>query len=109
VRNIQVIDGALNAVYDIFQATDEEFSLIFPSGQDIAFIDEVMARGPHTKLDQAFTRIWGRRIPKAQAMGIHGLLFYELDRKKPHYPTRRDEDAVNPDGTPLRARSNRRR
>jgi len=29
MKNIQVIDGALNAVYDIFQATDEEFSLIF--------------------------------------------------------------------------------
>jgi hypothetical protein len=33
VKNIQVIDGALNAVYDIFQATDEELSLIFPRGR----------------------------------------------------------------------------
>ena len=44
MKSIQVIDGTLNAVYDIFQATDEEFSLIFPHGEDIAFIDEVVAR-----------------------------------------------------------------
>jgi hypothetical protein len=40
MKNIQVIDGAENCVYDIFAATDEEFSLIFPRGQDVAFIDE---------------------------------------------------------------------
>lgn len=104
MKNIQVIDGALNAVYDIFQATDEEFSLIFPPGQDIAFIDEVMARGDRAELDRAFAKIWKRRIPKAQAMGIHGLLFYELDHKKRYYPTRRDEEAINHNGTRLRPR-----
>ncbi len=41
MKNIQVIDGAVNCVYDIFAATEEEFDLIFPSGQDVAFIDEV--------------------------------------------------------------------
>ena len=45
MKNIQVIDGAVNCVYDIFSATDEEFALIFPNGQDIAFIDEVYGRG----------------------------------------------------------------
>jgi hypothetical protein len=103
VKNIQVIDGALNAVYDIFQATDEEFALIFPPGQDIAFIDEVIAREVHAELDAAFTRIWKRRIPKARAMGIHDVLFYELDHKNRYYPTHRDEEAVTPDGTPLRS------
>jgi hypothetical protein len=29
MKNIQVIDGAANAVYDIFAATAEEFALIF--------------------------------------------------------------------------------
>ena len=41
VKKIQIFDGAENAVYDIFAATDEEFGLIFPSGTDVAFIDEV--------------------------------------------------------------------
>jgi hypothetical protein len=55
MKNIQVIDGANNAVYDIFAATDEEFTLIFPEGQDVAFIEEVLARGSEKELDDAFT------------------------------------------------------
>ena len=31
-----------------------------------------------------------------------GLLFYELEIKKPYYPTRKDEEARNPDGSNLR-------
>jgi hypothetical protein len=103
MKNIQVIDGAQNCVYDIFSATESEFSLIFPVGQDVAFIDEVMARGGSEELTAAFENIWRRRIAKKEAMGIHGLLFYELEHKKVYYPTRRDEEAINPDGTRLRA------
>ena len=102
MNNIQVFDGADNSVYDIFAATDEEFALIFPNGEDVAFIDEVLARGPAMELDAAFTRIWTRCIRKRDAKGIHGLLFYELEHKKQYYPTRRDEEAINPDGTLLR-------
>ena len=50
MKNIQVIDGALNSVYDIFSATEDAFSLIFPAGQDIAFIDEVMSRVRRSRL-----------------------------------------------------------
>ena len=102
MKNIQIIDGAVNAVYDIFRATDEEFALIFPGDHDVAFIDEVMARGPVRDLDEALGRLWQRRIPKRAAMGIHGLLFYQLEAKKQFYPTRKDEEALNPDGTRLR-------
>jgi hypothetical protein len=102
MKYIQVIDGAENSTYDIFAATDEEFTLIFPANQDVAFIDEVMARGPEEYLNEAFTRIWRRRIPKREANGIHGLLFYGHERKKKYYPTRKDEEAINPDGTRLR-------
>ena len=102
MKNIQIIDGADNSVFDIFAATEEEFSLIFPEGHDVAFIDEVMARGQENELDDAFNRIWKRRIPKRDAMGIHGILFYELDHKKQYYPTRKDEEASNPNGTRIR-------
>jgi hypothetical protein len=30
MKNIQVIDGALNCTFSIFEATDEEFALLFP-------------------------------------------------------------------------------
>ncbi len=102
MKNIQVIDGAVNCVYDIFQATDEEFSAIFPKGEDVAFIDEVWEKGEKELLGKVFSALWTRRIPKVQANGIHGLLFYQLESKKPYYPSRRDEEARNPNGSHLR-------
>lgn len=102
MKNIQVFDGASNAVYDIFAATDDEFALLFPAGEDVAFIDEVYARETPERLERAFAQIYSRRVAKKEAMGIHGLLFYGLEERKPFYPTRRDEEAQNPDGTPLR-------
>ncbi|MDR2880417.1 MAG: hypothetical protein LBV29_00745 [Azoarcus sp.] len=102
MKYIQVIDGAVNCVYDIFAATDDEFALVFPEGTDIAFIDEVLARGHKEQLDAVFNEIWKRRVKKTESRGIHGILFYEMDEKKVYYPTRRDEEAINPGGTLLR-------
>lgn len=58
MKNIQIIDSAHNAVFDIFAAAKEEFSLIFADGHDVAFIDEVMARRSESELNDAFNRIW---------------------------------------------------
>ena len=102
MKNIQVIDGAANCVYDIFAATDAEFSVLFPLGQDIAFIDEITSRAEPETLEKVFSMLWTRRLHKRDAQGIHGILFYELAHKKLYYHTRRDEEAVNPDGSPLR-------
>lgn len=82
MKNIQIFDGADNSVYDIFAATDEEFALIFCSGTDVAFIDEVYERQSADVLDATFTAIWQRRVPKSQAEGIQGILFYENEHKK---------------------------
>ncbi len=103
MKNIQVIDNADNCVYDIFSATAEEFVLIFPTGTDIAFVDEVYEREPEELLSKAFTEIWKRRINKKDVVGIHGILFYGNEDKKEYYPNRTDEGACNPNGTKLRA------
>jgi hypothetical protein len=66
--NIQAIDGAVNCVYDVFAAAPEEFSLIFPPGTDIAFIDEVCERHDTAKLSAIFSRIWQRRVRKRDAV-----------------------------------------
>ena len=104
MRNIQVIDSADNCVYDIFAATDEEFALIFPEGTDIAFIDEICEKDNQRLLDDAFDRIWERPVKKSEAQGIHGIIFYGFEEKKIYYPTRKDADAINPDGTRLRCK-----
>jgi hypothetical protein len=42
MKNIQVIDGALNCTFSIFQATEEEFVLIFSEpGQDIQYAEDL--------------------------------------------------------------------
>ena len=102
MKNILIIDGAENSAYDIFMATDEEFILIFPDDTDIAFIEEVYEKGDRLALDFAFSEIWKRRIKKRDANGIHGIIFYELKNKMVYYPTRKDEEAINPDGSRLR-------
>ena len=45
MKNIQIIDGADNATFSIFQATDEEFAAIFPGdGQDIELSEDFHRR-----------------------------------------------------------------
>lgn len=102
MKNIQIIDGAINCVYDIFSATDEEFAIIFPNNTDVAFIDEIILANKKSKIDTIFNNIWKRRIKKSEAQGIHGIIFYQLEEKKAYYPTRKDEEAINPDGSLLR-------
>jgi hypothetical protein len=101
VKYIQVIDGADNCVYDIFAASEEDFALLFPRGTDVAFAEDF--ESPNPQVTAVFERLWPRRVPKAEVNGIHGTIFYELAHKRQYYPTLRDEEAVNPDGTPLRA------
>ena len=89
MKNIQIIDGAENTVYDIFQATDDEFAVIFPDGTDLAFSDEISDRADEQSLIALFTEIWKRQIPKKDAHGMHGM-------------TRKGEEAINPNGSRLR-------
>lgn len=102
MKNIQVIDGAENCVYDIFSITDEQFDVLFPDQQDIEFMDDLEKRVPTDQLQGILASMWENRIPKRDVSGIHGILFFQLPNKKAFYPTKRDEEAVNPDGTPLR-------
>jgi hypothetical protein len=91
MKNIMIVDGADNCAYDVFAATDEEFALLFPGeGQDIAFIDEIVAALPEA--DSVTTALWARPVEKRLVKGIHGTIFYELERKKQYYPNRRDSD-----------------
>jgi hypothetical protein len=95
VKNIQVIDGASNCTFSLFQATDEEFVLLFPERrQDIQFAEDLDHLANQTEIDAALGRIWQRPIRKQDAHGIHGTLLYQLERLKGMYRAKR-EDAVH--------------
>jgi hypothetical protein len=90
MKNIQVIDGAINCAYDVYAATEEEFLKIFPIlGQDIQFIEDIV----HDEdVKKSLAQIWQRRLNKPEIDGIHGTLFYRLTDKKRFYPNRQDSD-----------------
>jgi hypothetical protein len=92
VRNVQIIDGAQNCTFSIFQATEEEFRIIFPgAGQDIEFAEDLIRRiGEGNDLLAA---LWERPIAKQDANGIHGTLFFEFEKKRYLFPaTKRERD-----------------
>jgi hypothetical protein len=96
MKYIQVIDGALNCTFSIFQATDEEFALLFPeSQQDIQYAEDLASLPRQEEVEAALRRIWERPIRKQDALGIHGTLFYQLERYKTYYRAKREE-AVEP-------------
>jgi hypothetical protein len=96
MKNIQVIDGALNCTFSLFQATDEEFALIFPeSEQDIQYAEDLPSLPDVDIVLAALSRIRLRPIRKRDAIGIHGTLFYELERYKKVF-RRKCEDSVDP-------------
>jgi hypothetical protein len=70
MKNIQVVDGALNCVYDIFQASDDDFAQIFGNESDIAFGEDFQGRDD---LLPVFERVWRGRVPKVQAQGTPQL------------------------------------
>ncbi|WP_332772099.1 hypothetical protein [Phenylobacterium sp.] len=101
MKNIMIVDGAENATLSIFQVTDEEFAFIFPAdGQDIEFIEDVVARAGDAEVGRRLRPVWDRPILKRDAMGLHGTLYYEYSRRKRHFPVSKrevdwDESAIN--------------
>ncbi|PSJ38400.1 hypothetical protein [Allosphingosinicella deserti] len=93
MRNIQIINGARNATFSLFQATDEEFAAIFPDDQDMALIEDVVTRLGESEAGNILSRIWERPILKRDAQGIHGTFFYDWDDRREILPvTRREVD-----------------
>ena len=81
MKNIQVIDGADNCTYEIYSATDREFKTIFPNGQDIEFIDELVNRLGKKKASKLLASLWKRRQNKKSIKGLHGRCFMNFPLK----------------------------
>jgi hypothetical protein len=93
MKNIQVIDGAINTAYNIYAATDEQFEEIFPNGADIEFIEDLIERVGEKRAGELVSPLWPRLLKKHEVVGIHGTLFYELrDEKRGLYPNKRFSD-----------------
>jgi hypothetical protein len=101
MKNIQIIDGAPNATFSIFQASDEEFETIFPNGSEMEIVEDVVARLGEQLAGEAISPMWQRPVLKRDADGIHGTLFYDGDHRREYLPfSRREVDwpagSINP-------------
>jgi hypothetical protein len=109
MKNIQIIDNALNATFSLFQATPAEFDAMFPDGRDMELAEDLVARLGRDEAARLLARLWDRPILKRDAMGIHGTLFYGNEDRRQHLPrTKREVDwdasAINPAQRALFAR-----
>ncbi|MBB3981760.1 hypothetical protein GGR44_001407 [Sphingobium fontiphilum] len=109
MKNVQIIDGATNATFSLFQATDEEFAAIFPNGSDMQIIEDVFERLGDEGANRVVGPMWDRPILKREALGIHGTLFYDSEHRREFLPSsRRETDwpsaSINPAQRALFAR-----
>jgi hypothetical protein len=94
LKNIQIIDGALNATLSVFQATEDEFSALFPAdSQDMELIEDFIERCGEEEAERILGPIWERPILKRDTQGIHGTLYYEYADRRQYLPaTKREVD-----------------
>jgi len=92
LKNIQIIDGADNATFSMFQATDDEFARIFPTmGQDMEVSEDFVQRVGEADANLILNAILERPILKRDVNGIHGTLYFNYQSRRQHLPTSRRE------------------
>lgn len=95
MKNVLIIDGARNCEYSIFAMAENEFKIVFPGDrQNVEFIEDLVERIGEENIAGLLTPVWKRQVEKPDAMGIHGILFYQLYWKKKFYPTKNDREMV---------------
>ena len=82
MKNIQIIDGATNATYSLFQATDGEFTALFPDGRDMELVEDLIERLGDVEANRVLGLLWSRPVLKRDAVGIHGTLFYDNEGRQ---------------------------
>lgn len=91
MKNILIVDGALNATFSVFQATNEEFATLFPNGEEIDVIEDVIERTGEEVADAIFARVWKRPILKSATQGIHATLIWDDPSRRDYLPASRRE------------------
>jgi len=95
MKNIQVIDDAVNCTFDVYSVNDDYFLEIFPDGHDVEFVEDFFERVGETRASEILNKLWANRQDKKALEGIHGTLFYGLkDEKASFYPSKKEAEMV---------------
>lgn len=72
MKNIEVIDGALNSRFEIYTVDEETFATLFPQGQQDTYLEDL---DETLQEDVTFwERVYAREVDRRLANGIHGVL-----------------------------------
>jgi hypothetical protein len=72
MKNIQIIDGALNGRFEIYTLTDLTFNQLFSLGQDEIYLEDL---DENLQNDETFwNKVYSQEIDRRTVQGIHGIL-----------------------------------
>jgi len=96
MKNIQVIDGAINSIYEIYEVSDDIFQEIFPGNINVAFADDVREKIEIKFGNKFWDEFYRKRVKKEKVRGIHGTFHLPLSNvAKECFPTRREEEVTS--------------
>lgn len=104
MKNVQIIDGARNSTYEIYQVPDDLFDLMFPNGTDIAFLDDAEKRFEEMGMDDSvWEAVYRNRVDKRRVVGIHGTLHLPGSVvSKEYFPTLKEAEVIGKKAMPKR-------
>ena len=87
MKNIQIIDGAANSVFEIYEVDDFTFNEIFANDRDVVFITDIHKYLDFTKEEVRvfWQKVYSCRMDKKKINGIHGTLHLEGSNCKRDY------------------------
>ncbi len=94
MKNVQIIDGADNCAFSIFQLTEAEFSQVFPGdSQDMEFAEDFSERPGSAAATIFLTKVWERPIRKNEVIGLHETLYFGTQNRRDLFPaSKREQD-----------------
>ena len=96
MKNIQIVDGAVNSTFEIYEVSDELFQLMFPDNADVAFLSDVEQVFQRINDDQMWGLIYKNKVNKKHVLGIHGTLHLTGSYcRKECFPTQKEEDVLS--------------
>ena len=72
MKNIEIVDGALNSRFEIYTAEDAVFHRLFPDGTEEIYLEDLSEA---LQNDVAFwDRVYEQEVDRQTVQGIHGIL-----------------------------------
>jgi hypothetical protein len=89
LKNVQIIDGAVNSVFEIYEVDDYTFDEIFVDDQDTVFLSDIHKYSDFTEEESVlfWKKVYSCRKDKKEINGIHGTLHLDGSNcKKEYFP-----------------------